>query len=269
MDTRLDEIADGIYRVSSLLPVPAVRAGLPGGAGEAPQAVTVNQFLVLADEPLLFHTGFRAGFPALAEALRPVLALRDLRWVAFGHIEADECGALDRVLEAAPHARVAFGEVAWPGSLDDLLSVMPQRPVRRLEAGDKVDLGGRLLVHVPTPHAPHGVDAQVLYEETTGTLLSGDLFGQAGAGPAVTSRDLVDAAVESEAAYPAAAPGPAVPRALRSLAALRPRTIATMHGSAFEGDGGSALLGLADAWEDRFGACAQVAGDEGVASRHG
>jgi flavorubredoxin len=267
MDTRLDEIADGIYRVSSLLPAPTGRVGPAGGDG--PRAVTVNQFLVLADEPLLFHTGLRAGFPALVEALRPVLALRDLRWVSFGHIEADECGALDRVLEAAPHARVAFGEVAWPGSLDDLLSVVPSRPVRRLEAGDKIDLGGRLLVHVPTPHAPHGIDAQVLYEETTGTLLSGDLFAQAGPGPAVTSRDLVAAAIDAEAAYPTAPPGPAVPRALRSLAALRPRTIATMHGSTFEGEGAAALLGLADAWEDRFGACSQVAGDDGVASRDG
>lgn len=267
MDARLDEIADGIYRVSSLLPVPPGRAGRAGDGG--PQAMTMNQFLVLADEPLLFHTGLRAGFPALEEALRPVLDLRDLRWVSFGHLEADECGALDLVLAAAPHARVVFGEVAWPGSLDDLLSVMPARPVRTLEPGEKVDLGGRLLLQVPTPHAPHSVDAQVLFEETTRTLLSGDLFTQAGRGPAVTSRDLVDAAIAAEVAYPTAPPGPAVPHALRSLAALRPRTIATMHGSAYEGDGEAALRALGSAWEDGVDVCAQVAGGDGVASRHG
>jgi flavorubredoxin len=268
MDTRIDEIADGVFRISTFLPGP------PGSAGVAtPPGMSVNQFLVLADEPLLFHTGMRATFPGTAEAIERALPLAALRWVSFGHVEADECGALAPLLAAAPHARVAYGEAGWPGTIDDMAIDVGidtvERPVRRLAAGDRLDIGGRRLLHLATPHAPHNVEAQVLFEETTGTLLAGDLFAQAGAGPAVTVRDLVEDAIATEEAFPMASPGPAVPHALRGLATLRPQTIATMHGSSYEGDGASALSRLADAWDERFGATAQVAAVGQLRSSHG
>jgi flavorubredoxin len=253
MDTRLDEIADGIYRVSTFFPTPV-----------APHGLTINQFVVLADEPLLFHTGMRAMFPELVASVRRVVPVERLRWVSFGHVEADECGAMNLVLAVAAHAEVAVGEAGWLGSVDDLTD----RPVHHLAAGGKLDLGGRQVRQVPTPHAPHNTEAQVLFEETTGTLLCGDLFAQVGRGPATTTSDLVEAVLDSEAAFPSASPGPAVPHALRDLAKYEPRTLATMHGIAYEGDGSAALLALADAWETRFGP-SEVGQDERLASPHG
>jgi flavorubredoxin len=237
MDTRLDEISDGIYRLSTHLPELAPPFGL-----------TVNQFLVLADDPLLFHTGFRSTFPQVSAAISRVLPLDDLRWIAFGHVEADECGALNQLLAAAPKADPIFSSLGCAQSLDDLADRRPGR----IEPGEALDLGGRRLVVIATPHAPHNTEAQVLYEETTGTLLCGDLFTQAGRGPALTGGDIVGAALDSEALLRSAPPGPAVPRALRRLAALEPETLAVMHGSSFEGPGGAALRDLADAWERRF-----------------
>lgn len=253
-DTRVDEVADGIYRISTFLP-----------GVLAPSGVTVNQFLVLADEPLLFHTGLRSTFPSLVSALRRLLPVAELRWVSFGHVEADECGALDPLLAVAPHARLAFGDAGWPGTPADLT----ERPARILVPGDRLDLGGRRLLYVPTPHAPHNQEAQVLFEETTATLLSGDLFSQLGRGPAVSGNDLVEAVLASEEEAPSAAPGPAVPRALRTLAELAPRTVATMHGTSFEGDGATALTDLAKGWEDRFGPETLASKLDGLRSRHG
>jgi hypothetical protein len=117
-----------------------------------------------------------------------------------------------------------------------------------LAPGEAIDLGGRRVVAIPTPHAPHNWEAQVLLEETTGTLLCGDLFSQLGRGPALTTHSLVAAALDTEAVLHSAPPGPAVPAALRQLAAFAPRTLAVMHGSSFEGDGAAALTDLADAW---------------------
>lgn len=239
MDTRLDEIADGIYRLSTHL-----SGVLPDHGG-----LTVNQFLVLADEPLLFHSGLRSMFPAVVATLARVLPVPRLRWLSFGHVEADECGAMNLLLAVAPLAEVAFGAQGSRVSLED----MADRPPRLLAPGEAVDLGGRRVVTVPTPHAPHNTEAQVLVEETTGTVLCGDLFTQLGATPAVTSGDVVAAALDAEAVLGTAPQGPAVPTALRRLAAFEPRTLATMHGPAYAGDAVAALTDLADAWEQRFG----------------
>jgi flavorubredoxin len=236
-DISIDEVADGIYRISAFLP-----------GAVAGRDITVNQFLVLADEPLLFHTGLRACFPATAAAVARVLPLARLRWLSFGHVEADECGAMNQVLAAAPDATVAFGALGCAVSLDDLADRRP----RRLAPGEAMDLGGRRVVAVPTPHAPHNVEAQVLFEELTGTLLCGDLFTQLGAGPAVTTSCLIEAALAAEDVLRAAAPGEAMPDVLDRLARLEPRTLATMHGSSYEGDGGKALRGLAAAWRERL-----------------
>lgn len=232
-DCRVDEIADGIYRISTYLPDVAVSCGL-----------TINQFLVLADEPLLFHTGLRSMFPETVAAVARLVPLERLRWLSFGHLEADECGAMNRYLAAAPQLEVAFGTLGCRVSLDD----MSDRPPRALAPGEAIDLGGRRVVVVPTPHAPHNAEAQVLFEETTRTLLCGDLFTQLGPGPAVTTDHLVEAALDAEDVMRTAPPGGAVPQALEHVADLEPRTLAVMHGSSFEGDGGRVLRELAWAW---------------------
>jgi flavorubredoxin len=232
-DCKLDEVADGIYRISTYLPDVVAARGL-----------TINQFLVLADEPLLVHTGLRTTFPETVAAVARLVPLERLRWLSFGHVEADECGAMNHFLAAAPQLEVAFGELGCRVSLGD----MADRPPRSLAPGEAIDLGGRRVVVVPTPHAPHNLEAQVLYEETTRTLLCGDLFTQLGPGPAVTTGYLIDAALAAEEVLRTTTPGDAVPRALEHLADLEPRTLAVMHGSSFEGDGGAALRELARAW---------------------
>jgi flavorubredoxin len=233
-----EEIADGIYRVSTYL------AGLAGPAG-----LTVNQFLVLADEPLLFHTGFQSLWPDLAGAISRVLPIDRLRWISFGHVEADECAAMNRLLGVAPRATVAFGSLGCALSLHDLAD----RPVRPVADGQALDLGGRRVRFLPTPHVPHNWEAQVLYEETTGTLLCGDLFTQVGRCPAL-GNELVTRALEAEAVLRYASRGPAVPATLRALAELEPRTLAVMHGSSYSGDGGAHLRELAVGWYERFAA---------------
>jgi glyoxylase-like metal-dependent hydrolase (beta-lactamase superfamily II) len=142
---------------------------------------------------------------------------------------------------------VAFGALGCQISVAD---VADRRPVP-LAPGAVLDLGGRRVVVIPTPHAPHNLEAQVLYEETTGTLLCGDLFTQLGRGPAITTSSLVEAALDAEDVLGTSAPGEAVPLALDHLADLEPRTLAVMHGSSFEGDGGRALRELAAAWRSR------------------
>ncbi|GHI03437.1 MBL fold metallo-hydrolase [Streptomyces cellostaticus] len=242
METCVDEIADGIYRISTFFPEVAEPAGF-----------TFNQFLIKAEEPLLFHTGMKHLFPAVSQAVGRVVPMERLRWIAFGHVEADECGAMNEFLAAAPHAEVAHGLLGCQVSLNDLAD----RPPRPMAHGEVLDLGGkqvrRRVRHLNTPHVPHGWDARVLFEETTGTLLCGDLFTHVGNGPAVTGEDLVERALDAEAAFRQTSCLTAAVTTLRSLADLRPRTLAVMHGSSFHGDGGAALHALADGFERRFG----------------
>jgi len=235
--THVDEIADGIYRISAFL---------------QPFDITLNQFLVLAEEPLLFHLGFRSTFASVREAIGRVMDPRRLRWLSFGHVEADECGSLNQWLTVAPNAQVAFNPLGCMLSLDDLADRVPH-PVG---ADDVLDLGGRRVQVIHTPHVPHNWEAQVMYEETTGTLLCGDLCSTFGTGPAITSDAgwLIEAALDAESAMPASPPGPAVPDALRRLGQLHPRTLAVMHGASFAGDGDVVLESLADRWEPRFAA---------------
>jgi flavorubredoxin len=234
---RTDEIADGIIRIAAFLP-DAVGA----------RGITVNQFLVLAEEPLLFHTGLRSVFPETLGALARFVDPAGLRWVSFGHVEADECGGLDPLLAACPRTTVAFGSLGCALSLDDVLGERRPRP---LAPGEALDLGGRRVIAIPTPHAPHNQEAQVLFEQTTGTLLCGDLFTQLGDGPPLTSECLVERALDAEDVLRSAPVGPAVPDALDHLAGYGPRTLATMHGTSYEGDGAAALRELAAAWRAR------------------
>ena len=230
MDTRIDEIATGLFRFSTFVPHIAPPAGF-----------TFNQFLLLGDEPLLFHLGHRKTFPSTAAAVASVLPLEKLRWLSFGHVEADECGAMNEWLAAAPHAEIAHGLLGASISIND----MADRPARVLADGEVLDIGGKRLRFLDTPHVPHGWEAGVLFEETTRTLLCGDLFTHAGDGPAVTSADVTGPAVAAETMFGFSSLSPLTGATLRRLAALAPETLALMHGSSFQGDGAAALRDLA------------------------
>ncbi|EFC86425.1 hypothetical protein [Parafrankia sp. EUN1f] len=251
MGTRVDEIADGIYRISTFFPKVAGPAGF-----------TFNQFLIAAEEPLLFHTGMRQLFPEVSAAVAQVVPVERLRWIAFGHLEADESGAMNEFLAAAPRAQVAHGQLGCEISLRDLAD----RPPRSLAHGEVLDLGDRQVSrrarHFDTPHVPHGWDSRVLFEETTRTLFCGDLFAQLGDGPAVTDddpADLVERCLDAEAALRQTSCLTAATSTLRLLAELEPRTLAVMHGTSFRGDGAAALRGLALGLEERFSPEAEFA----------
>ena len=161
MEARIDEIASGVYRLSIFAPETAPPAGL-----------TYNHFLISGDEPLLFHCGKRKMFPLVSAAVARIMPVQQLRWLAFGHFEADECGSMNEWLEAAPTAELTHGMVGCRVSISD----MADRPPRMLSSGEVIDIGGKRLRYIDTPHVPHGWDAGVMFEETTGTLLCGDLF---------------------------------------------------------------------------------------------
>jgi flavorubredoxin len=236
METRIEEVAAGIYRLSTFVPQVA-----------APLGFTFNQFLILGEDPLLFHCGHRRMFPLVAEAVMRVLPPERLRWISFGHIEADECGAMNEWLAAAPHATVAHGAVASRVSLDD----MADRPPRTLADGEVIDLGGKRVRYIDTPHVPHGWEAGVLFEETTGTLLCGDLFSHPGNGPALVTTDVVGPAMMAEDMFGYSSLTPSTAPTIRQLAGLTPSTLALMHGSSFSGDGAQALHDLADRYDQR------------------
>jgi flavorubredoxin len=229
METRTDEIANGVFRFSTFLP---------------DANIMLNQFLVQADEPLLFHTGLRAIFPLVSDAVGRVVPLDRLRWITFGHVEADECGAMNQFLAAAPNATVAHGATACMVQVNDLA----ERAPRPLGADEVLDLGGRRVRNLDTPHIPHGWDAHVLYEETTRTLFCGDLFTRFGEGAATTTDDIIEGALEAEAFGAPTALTPATAPTLRQLAELDIDTLALMHGPAYRGDCAKALLELADGY---------------------
>jgi flavorubredoxin len=236
MDTRVDEIADGIYRFSTHVAEIAPPAGF-----------TFNQFLVMADEPLLFHCGMRGLFPSVSAAMAKVMPVDRLRWISFGHVEADECGAMNQWLAAAPRAEVAHGMTACMVSLNDLADRLP----RALQDNEVIDLGGKKIQYIDTPHVPHGWEAGVLYEQTTKTLLCGDLFTHIGNGAAVTESDIVAQAIAAEESFQASSLAPSMGRTLRRLGSLVPETLALMHGSSFRGDAGTALNNLAGYYDTR------------------
>jgi len=235
METHVHEIADSVYRLSTF--VPAVTA----------EGFTFNQFLIDADEPMLFHTGMRGLFPAVSAAVELVMPVARLRWIGFGHVEADECGAMNAWLTAAPHATVAYGQLGCDVSLNDLAD----RPPRALADGEVLDLGGKRMRWLDTPHVPHGWEAGCFYEETAATLFCGDLLTHGGDPEPVTSADVLSAAIDMELTSGAMTLAPGTQAALKRLADLSPRTLAIMHGSSFSGDGAAALCGLAAFCEER------------------
>ena len=245
METRISEVADGIYRLSTFVPEIA-----------PPSGFTFNQFLILGDEPLLFHTGLRKMFPLTCAAVSRLMPPGRLRWIAFGHYEADECGAMNEWLGVAPQAQPAHGQTGCMVSLND----MADRAPRVLQDGETIDLGRRKRVrYIDTPHIPHGWDAGVMYEESTGTLLCGDLFTQLGDGPALTEGDVVGPAIAAEDLFRYSSLNPGMAATIRGLSKLAPRTLALMHGPSFAGDGGTALRALADDYDRRIDAAKPAA----------
>ena len=229
--TNVAEIAEGIYRINTPLQIPA---------GD----FSFNQYLIDDDAPLLFHTGPRRLFPHVGEAIAAVVPLARLRYIAFSHFEADECGALNELLAVAKDAQPLCGQVAAMVSVNDVAD----RPARALADGEVLSLGRHSVRWFDAPHVPHGWECGYLGESTTRTLFCGDLFTQPGTG----ERPLVDGDIlgPSEAFRQAMdyyAHAPATRATLERLADTRPRTLACMHGSAWHGDGSALLRSLADA----------------------
>lgn len=236
MTTRIDEIAADTFRFSTFVPE------------VGPTGFTFNQFLVRDEAPLLFHAGPRRMFPIVAEAIGSLMPIEELRWITFGHVEADECGGMNDLLAAAPGAQVAHGVLGCLVSLDDLAA----RPPVPLADGEVIDLGTHRLRHIDTPHVPHGWEAGLLFDETTATLLCGDLFTQLGDGPAIREGDIVEAAAQAEDVFGATCLTPRTGPTIRELADLEPTTLAVMHGSSFRGDAAGALRALADDYDTRL-----------------
>lgn len=239
---RIDEIAPDLYRISIYLPHISLQ---------------FNHFLIKDEQPLLFHTGMRRMFPEVREAVARVIDPASLRWISWSHFEVDECGALNEWLAAAPHAQAVCSQVGAMVNIEDFAS----RPPRGLAKDDVIDTGRHRYRYVPTPHLPHGWDAGVLFEEHDGILLCSDLFHQLGDVEPVTSHDVLgrwDAAIAAYQNHPILMDyvplTPATRRRLDELAALQPRVLAAMHGSAFTGDGAAALRDAGDMLEKRLGA---------------
>lgn len=227
--TSVDEIAAGIYRISTPLDV------IPGG-------FTFNSFLLDGDEPLLFHAGYRRLFPLTAEAVSKVAPVDRLRWIGGSHFEGDEYGALNDMLAAAPGATPFGSEIGSLTSLNDFAA----RPARGLGDGEEFFAGGRRLKWLYTPHVPHGWDCGVLFDMSSGTLLCGDLFTQPGAGlPPVTESEVLSASERMRGMLDYYAHGSGTGAILERLAELAPSTLACQHGSAYRGDGAGLLRELA------------------------
>lgn len=234
------EIAPDLYRISVYVP---------------PADLQFNHFLIKDDEPLLFHTGLRGMFPEVLNAVEKIIPARVLRHISFSHFESDECGALNEWLAVAPKADVICSQVAAMVSVNDFIG----REARPVAEGDVFSTGKYRFRYVPTPHLPHGWDAGVLFEETQETLLCSDLFHQTGDVEALTESDVVGRSRQSMLAYQAGVLAEYVPytaltaKNLQKLAALKPRTLAIMHGSSFRGDCARALGDLNVAFREVFG----------------
>jgi flavorubredoxin len=229
LQTTVDEIADGIFRLSTWVP------------GITEHGFTFNQFLLSGEQPFLFHCGMRALFPLVSAAITKVIPLDRLRWISFAHVEADECGAVNLLLAAAPNAEVIHGPLACMLSLTDMCDRAP------VVASEDVvhDIGGHRLRFIATPHVPHNWESGLWFDETTSTLLAGDLLTHTGQCPALTEADCVAAALDAEAAFRATAMSTNLGPTLEQLAQLQPATLALMHGASFTGDGAAQLRGLA------------------------
>ncbi|TMQ75929.1 MBL fold metallo-hydrolase [Candidatus Accumulibacter phosphatis] len=229
--TNVHEVAEGIYRINTPVAIE--------GAG----GFSFNQYLIVDDESLLFHTGPRRMFPLVREAVASVLPAEQLRYIAFSHVEADECGPLNEWLAVAPQSSPLCGAVAAMVSISDLAD----RPPRPLADAERLSLGKHAVRWLDAPHLPHAWECGFLMEERTSTLLCGDLFTQGGADlPPITESDILEPseAFRHEMDYFSHTRNAGV--LLAKLASTNPTTLACMHGSAWRGDGAKLLRALAD-----------------------
>lgn len=230
-DTRIDEIAPELYRIHTPI-------ALPGGMG-----FSFNQYLLVDDAPLLFHTGPRKLFPGIRDAIARVMPVENLRYVGFSHFEADECGGLNEFLAVAPQAAPLCGRIAAMVSVNDVAD----RPALALGDGEDLSLGKRIVRWFDTPHVPHGWECGFLMETTAKTLLCGDLFTQGGADTKpLTTGDILESSEAFRAPMDYFAHAPDTRATIHRLADQNPTTLACMHGSAWTGDGGALLRALAD-----------------------
>lgn len=229
--TNVHEVSDGIYRINTPVTI-------PGGGG-----FSFNQYLIVDEEPLLFHTGPRKMFPLVREAVASVLPVERLRYLAFSHVEADECGSLNEWLAVAPQALPLCGMVAAMVSIEDLADRAP----RAMADGEALSLGTHRVRWLDSPHLPHAWECGFLMEEHTRTLLCGDLFTQGGQDlPPLTESDILEPseAFRHEMDYFSHTKN--VRELIERLASTKPTTLACMHGSTWRGDGASLLHALAD-----------------------
>jgi flavorubredoxin len=179
-------------------------------------------------------------FPLVSAAVAWIMPLERLRWLAFGHFEADECGSMNEWLAAAASAELVHGMVGCRVSVSDTAD----RPPRVLSNDEIIDIGGKRIRYIDTPHMPHGWDAGVMFEETTQTLLCGDLFTRVGNGPAITDSGVVEPSIATEDLFHYTSLGPNTGSTIRKLTDLKPRVLAAMHGASFSGDGGCCAQGF-------------------------
>lgn len=230
--TNIQEIADGIFRINTPVAIP--------GAG----AFSFNQYLIVDDQPALFHTGMRQLFPLVSEAIAHVIPLDSLKYLGLSHFEADECGALNEFLSAAPNAVPICGGIAAMISINDFAI----RPPRALADGEDLALGRRTLRWFDTPHMPHSWECGLMMELNTRTFFCGDLFTQGGTGDkALTTDDILGPSEAFRQPMDYLSHSPQTTKMLERLAAQRPTTLACMHGSAWSGDGATMLRSLAAA----------------------
>lgn len=230
-NTRIDEITSGIYRISTPVPPQAMSGGF-----------TFNQYLIVDEKPLLYHTGPRKLFPLVSGAIASVIPVRSLRYVGFSHFEADECGALNEFLDAAPDAEPLCSSTAKMVSVDDIAS----RPARALADGEELSLGSHTVRWIDTPHLPHAWECGHLFETTTRTLFCGDLFTQSGhEHEPLTTGDILENSEDMRDSMDYFSHTGQVLELTEKLAATSPRVLACMHGSAWEGDGADLLRQLA------------------------
>jgi flavorubredoxin len=230
--TNVAEIADGIYRINTPVP-PNV---IPGG-------FSFNQYLIVDEAPLLFHTGPRRMFQAVREAVEKVIPLKKLRYVGLSHFEADECGSLNDFLSLAREAQPLCGRIAAMTSITDVAECAP----KVMADGEALRLGKHTVRWFDTPHLPHGWECGFLMEEATRTFLCGDLFTQPGIGAqAVVESDIFGPSEALRQHLDYYSHGKDSKAILKRLAQCRPTTLACMHGSAWRGDGEALLLTLAD-----------------------
>jgi flavorubredoxin len=250
MQSRVAEIAKETYRISTFHP---------------DYGIQFNQFLIKDDEPFLWHTGFKKMFPTTLAGVASVIDPAALRWIGFSHFESDECGALNQWLEVAPKAQAVCSFVGAKVMVNDFADRAP----RVLADGETLPTGRHRLRFLATPHVPHGWDAGLMFDEAEQTLLCSDLFFHPGDPEPLTGSDVVSRAkdaLQGNLVGPMAKDMPYTPyttSTLQRLAALRPRSLAVMHGSSFQGNGQEAILDLAAAIKELLGSAGDTTASTG------